>query len=104
MWHPVSKMGMGAAAATLGQTVTFPVDTVRRRMQMSGAPGTHTRYPTFWCVMGHEGFIPQQKPLMGSLSLPSPVFFSLCPVRQRQQRIEPRNNPQETAVMDRAPV
>jgi hypothetical protein len=48
IWHPISKMGMGAAAAILAQTVTFPIDTVRRRMQMSGAQGTCIRYATFW--------------------------------------------------------
>ena len=73
VWHPLAKMGMGAAAATLGQTVTFPVDTVRRRMQMSGGPGTHTRYATFWCA-GHEVSTPAE-----ALGVPVPPFSLVLP-------------------------
>jgi hypothetical protein len=51
LWNPLAKMSIGAAASILAQTVTFPIDTVRRRMQMSGAPGTSTAYSGYWCVV-----------------------------------------------------
>eukprot|EP00955_Chlamydomonas_euryale_P046461 353436-Chlamydomonas_euryale.AAC.1 len=33
-WYPLAKMGCGAAAAAAAQTVTYPLDTVRRRLQV----------------------------------------------------------------------
>ncbi|GFH11643.1 uncharacterized protein HaLaN_07175 [Haematococcus lacustris] len=43
-WYPLAKMGCGCAAAAAAQVVTYPLDTVRRRMQMNGAQGTSVRY------------------------------------------------------------
>jgi len=40
-WYPVAKMGAGSAAAITAQLVSYPLDTLRRRMQMSGAQGVH---------------------------------------------------------------
>lgn len=39
LWHPMAKMAAGGAAAVLAQTVTYPIDTLRRRMQVNGAMG-----------------------------------------------------------------
>eukprot|EP00198_Chlamydomonas_reinhardtii_P005262 XP_001694598.1 mitochondrial substrate carrier [Chlamydomonas reinhardtii] len=43
-WYPLLKMGCGAAAAVSAQTVVYPLDTVRRCMQMNGAAGQAVRY------------------------------------------------------------
>ncbi|KAG2432586.1 hypothetical protein HXX76_008930 [Chlamydomonas incerta] len=43
-WYPLMKMGCGAAAAVSAQTVVYPLDTVRRCMQMNGAAGQAVRY------------------------------------------------------------
>jgi len=37
LWMPVAKMGCGAAASITAQLVTYPLDTVRRRLQQNGA-------------------------------------------------------------------
>ncbi|GIL56625.1 hypothetical protein Vafri_11963 [Volvox africanus] len=44
IWYPVLKMGCGAAAAVSAQTVVYPLDTVRRCMQMNGAAGQAVSY------------------------------------------------------------
>ncbi|GLI65280.1 hypothetical protein VaNZ11_008772, partial [Volvox africanus] len=44
VWYPFLKMGCGAAAAVSAQTVVYPLDTVRRCMQMNGAAGQAVRY------------------------------------------------------------
>jgi hypothetical protein len=36
-WFPFAKMGAGAAAGAAAQTASYPLDTLRRRMQMAGA-------------------------------------------------------------------
>ena len=43
-WFPFVKMGCGAAAAVTAQAACYPLDTVRRRMQMNGAGGQAPRY------------------------------------------------------------
>ncbi|KAG2454149.1 hypothetical protein HYH02_001185 [Chlamydomonas schloesseri] len=43
-WYPLLKMGCGAAAAVSAQTVVYPLDTVRRCMQMNGGAGQAVRY------------------------------------------------------------
>uniref|UniRef100_A0A7R9Z3T0 ADP,ATP carrier protein n=1 Tax=Chlamydomonas euryale TaxID=1486919 RepID=A0A7R9Z3T0_9CHLO len=59
-WYPLAKMGCGAAAAAAAQTVTYPLDTVRRRLQVSSAPGQSVRYwSALHCVremVAREGF------------------------------------------------
>ena len=40
MW----RASCGAAAATLAHVITYPNDTVRRRLQIQGAPGSEIRY------------------------------------------------------------
>ncbi|GFR50815.1 hypothetical protein Agub_g13090, partial [Astrephomene gubernaculifera] len=44
LWYPLVKMGCGAAAAVSAQTVVYPLDTVRRCMQMNGAAGQAVYY------------------------------------------------------------
>ncbi|GIM04015.1 hypothetical protein Vretimale_8654 [Volvox reticuliferus] len=44
LWYPFLKMGCGAAAAVSAQTVVYPLDTVRRCMQMNAAAGQAVRY------------------------------------------------------------
>lgn len=34
--HVLTKLGCGAAAGTVGQTVAYPLDVIRRRLQMVG--------------------------------------------------------------------
>jgi len=43
-WYPLAKMGCGSAAAVSAQLVTYPLDTVRRRMQLNGAKGMSVTY------------------------------------------------------------
>ena len=35
-WYPFAKMACGAAAGAAAQTCSYPIDTLRRRMQMAG--------------------------------------------------------------------
>jgi len=36
-WLPMAKMAFGATASITAQLVAYPLDTMRRRMQMNGA-------------------------------------------------------------------
>lgn len=40
----VKRLVMGAVAGAIGQTITYPLDVVRRRMQIVGMPGTQDLY------------------------------------------------------------
>jgi hypothetical protein len=35
-WYPFAKMGCGAAAGVAAQSCSYPLDTLRRRMQVAG--------------------------------------------------------------------
>lgn len=58
-WFPAAKIATGAAAGLVGQAACYPVDTVRRRMQLNGAPGQLIKYTSYGeCVRSmaaHEG-------------------------------------------------
>merc|ERR1711916_45290 len=43
-WFPFAKMSVGAAAGVFAQSITYPMDTVRRRMQMNGGAGQAALY------------------------------------------------------------
>ena len=43
-WYPVLKIGCGSAAAMTAQAVSYPLDTLRRRMQVNGSQGTSVHY------------------------------------------------------------
>lgn len=50
-WYPLAKIGCGASAAVTAQALSYPLDTVRRRMQLNGALGTvHPYRSTLDCV------------------------------------------------------
>ena len=47
----IAKLICGALAGIGAQTVTYPGDTVRRRMQINGMGGTERLYTTSWdCI------------------------------------------------------
>lgn len=48
LWYPAAKMACGAAAAASAQLVVYPLDTVRRCMQMNGAADQAVRYASAW--------------------------------------------------------
>lgn len=43
-WYPFAKIGCGAAAGIAAQTASYPLDTLRRRLQVNGGPGTSVQY------------------------------------------------------------
>jgi hypothetical protein len=43
-WYPFAKIGCGAAAGIAAQTASYPLDTLRRRLQVNAGPGTSVRY------------------------------------------------------------
>jgi len=46
------KLCAGAVAGLLAQSITYPGDTIRRRMQLNGAGGKARQYRTSWdCTM-----------------------------------------------------
>ncbi|KAL3140504.1 hypothetical protein ABBQ32_005089 [Trebouxia sp. C0010 RCD-2024] len=50
-WYGLTKLGSGAAAGLVASTVVYPVDTVRRRMQVSGSPRHSVSYKGYWdCI------------------------------------------------------
>lgn len=44
-WYPLAKMGCGGLAAVAAATATYPLDTIRRRMQVNGARGGFSAEP-----------------------------------------------------------
>lgn len=42
------KLCAGAVAGLLAQSITYPGDTIRRRMQLNGAGGKARQYATSW--------------------------------------------------------
>eukprot|EP00003_Mantamonas_plastica_P032367 TRINITY_DN876_c2_g1_i1.p1 TRINITY_DN876_c2_g1~~TRINITY_DN876_c2_g1_i1.p1 ORF type:complete len:171 (+),score=45.10 TRINITY_DN876_c2_g1_i1:154-666(+) len=42
--HPIGHLLCGAGSGAVAQTFTYPIDLIRRRMQMVGMPGTTTQY------------------------------------------------------------
>lgn len=56
--NPAALLGLGAAAGIVAQTVCYPLDTVRRRMQMAGKhySSTANAFSTILRVEGLSGF------------------------------------------------
>lgn len=56
--HPVANLFLGGLAGTVAATVCFPLDTIRRRMQMKGQmyKGQMDAFATIWRVEGLRGF------------------------------------------------
>ncbi len=48
--HALGVLGCGALATALAQTATYPLDTLRRRMQLSGAEGQAVTYRSYLCA------------------------------------------------------
>ncbi len=59
--HPVHRLIFGACAGILGQSSSYPLDIVRRRMQTDGSDGNAYRYhriiQTLRDIWTHEGFM-----------------------------------------------
>ena len=49
-------LGAGALAALMSQSICYPLDTVRRRMQIRGTPYKHG-LDAFWQIIRKEGFL-----------------------------------------------
>lgn len=49
-------LGTGALAALVSQSICYPLDTVRRRMQIRGTPYKHG-LDAFWQIICKEGFL-----------------------------------------------
>jgi len=50
-WYPFAKMSVGATAGVFAQSLTYPLDTIRRRMQMNGGAGQAKKYNGNWdCI------------------------------------------------------
>jgi solute carrier family 25 phosphate transporter 23/24/25/41 len=56
--NPLVVLSLGAAAGVLAQTVCYPLDTVRRRMQLKGVayPSTLAAFATIAREEGPRGF------------------------------------------------
>ena len=46
-WYSLAKMGTGVTAGLTAQTVVYPLDTLRRRMQVCGAWGASAAWPAW---------------------------------------------------------
>lgn len=49
-------LGTGALAALISQSICYPLDTIRRRMQIRGTPYKHG-LDAFWQIIRKEGFL-----------------------------------------------
>lgn len=56
--NPIANLGLGGAAGTLAATVCYPLDTIRRRMQMKGTVYRNQldAFATIWRTEGVTGF------------------------------------------------
>lgn len=82
-WFPVAKIGIGAAAGVCAATLTYPLDTLRRRMEVNGAL-THTKQvSTFACLrhmVQHEGVASLYRGcLVNCLKTAPSVALQVCP-------------------------
>ena len=72
----VGNLGLGAAAGTLASTVCYPLDTVRRRMQMRGRTyaGQVDAFRTIWRTVRRR----TSPASLGSARLGASLSLSLC--------------------------
>ena len=72
----MGNLGLGAAAGTLASTVCYPLDTVRRRMQMRGRTyaGQADAFRTIWRTVRRR--LPRA--LLGRAGLGASLSSSLC--------------------------
>ena len=56
--NQLATLGLGGLAGIIAQSICFPLDTVRRRMQMANSPysGTVNCFSTIFKVEGFSGF------------------------------------------------
>lgn len=56
--NPVANLAMGGIAGTVAATVCYPLDTIRRRMQMKGVMYNNQldAFATIWKTEGARGF------------------------------------------------
>lgn len=47
---PLGLISLGSVSALVSQTITFPLDTIRRRLQVSGVPGQPAHANTLECI------------------------------------------------------
>ena len=71
------KLGYGAIAGTVGQTVTYPLDVIRRRFQMTGATGQFKYRSTshaIWSIVKSEGIRGLYKGMLPNLLKVAPAI------------------------------
>lgn len=62
--NPVERLAMGACAGALGQTMSYPLDIVRRRMQTAGVTGRANHYTS---ILGTARLIVQEEGIIQGL-------------------------------------
>lgn len=87
----LAKLACGAAAGSISQTLTYPLDVLRRKMQVASMPGMNHKYSTTWGAIRYtvatEGLRGLYRGLVSNLLKVSPSIGTSFAVYEKTKEL-----------------